>query len=178
MEMSFISLIFLFFLQHLLQQIKNLQIQNVLNPTNLKQKPNLFPVQTTIHRSGVWGGLNEDMLTRVLQRQRLNLTRGPADTQCVWLPSCYHFFSPCPWPQSHMPAISVQLPLAESDSMSDLLETKGGGVELCAWKICCIQTVCFGWILKLGLGLMQRRQDSYPQSFFFVQQAFWVHFYP
>lgn len=62
-----------------------------------------------------------------------------ADTPCLWLLLCYHFSPLCPWPQSHMRAISVELPLAKNDFMSDLLETEreGGG---------CI-TVCMGNIL-------------------------------
>lgn len=81
-----------------------------------------------------WFNKHKDTRTCMLLRQRLNLSHSrllAADTQCLWLPLCYHFSSLCPWPQSHMQAISVQLLLAENDFMSDLLETERRGGGLC-----------------------------------------------
>lgn len=100
------------------------------------------------------------MMTCIFSKTRLN----DADTLCLWLLLCYHFSPLYPWPQSHMQAISVELPLAENDFMSDLLETERGEGGGC--NTVCIENKLhknrmlwlFCGLLLLCLSLMHQRQ--------------------
>lgn len=66
-----------------------------------------------------------------------------------------------------MPAISVQLPLAESDSMSDLLETKGGGCRtLCMENL--LHSNRMLWLnTEAGFGFDAAEAGLIPSVFFF-----------